>query len=158
MDKKFVDDLRFENARIIFRNFSGKGTKFNHEGDRNFCVVIDDVAVAEDLANDGWNVKKLEPRDDYVDPLYYIPVAINFDSYKPPVVWLVCGHSKTQLDKDSVGTLDFADIKSTDIILHPYCWEVNGDSGIKAYLKNMYVVIEEDPFAGKYVFDEEEPF
>jgi hypothetical protein len=158
MEKKFIDDLRFENARIIFRNFSGKPSKFNREGDRNFCVIIDDPECAMSLANDGWNVRELPPRDETETTTYYIPVAVNFGSYKPPIVWLVCGKTKTLLDEESVGTLDFAEIKGCDIILHPYIWEVNGDNGVKAYLKNMYVTIEEDPFAEKYNFDNEEPF
>ncbi len=139
-----------EGVRIIFRNFSGKEGQYNREGDRNFSVLLDEK-VAEEMAQDGWNVKMLQPRseDEGEEPQAYLPVSVNFKG-RPPRIVLITSRGRTNLYEDSIEMLDWADIINVDLIVRPYEWTVNQKSGIKAYLQSIYVTIEEDALELKY--------
>ncbi len=144
--------LSVENAKIIFRNFSGKESKFNRAGDRNFSVVFD-REQGEELRDEGWNLKILAPRDEYEEASYAMPVKVQFGKF-PPKIYLISGRTRQTLNEDTISCLDYAEIENVDIIIRPYNWEVNGKTGVKAYVHTMYVTIEEDRFASKYDFDD----
>lgn len=144
-DKKV---LSIENAKVVFRNFSGKEGQFNPKGRRNFCVLLDDD-IAGNLADDGWNVKYLNPRSDEEEPQAYIQVSVTFKDF-PPKVILISSKGKTRLSEKEIDILDWADIENFDLIINPYRWEVNGKTGIKAYAKAIYVTLVEDEFEKKY--------
>lgn len=143
-----VANISVENARIIFRNFAGKESRYNPKGKRNFCLIIDND-VAENLKDIGWNIKYLNPRDPDEVPQAYLQVAVAYENF-PPKIWLISGGKKTELDEDSVSVLDYAEIENIDLIIRPYVWDVNGKGGIKAYVKNMYVTVAENEFEKKY--------
>lgn len=152
-------NVTIEGARIIFRNFKGEGSNYNRPGDRNFCVVLD-RETADLLSADGWNVKVRPPKEEGDDELIYLKVKVAFGNY-PPVIKMVTSKGATPLDEDTVMMLDTAAIENVDLIISPYEYEVNKKRGIAAYLKKMYVTIQEDDLDKKYArFEdiEEVPF
>lgn len=146
--------LTIENAKIVFRNFAGKEGMYNAEGDRNFCVLLE-----EDLANkltaDGWNIKTLRAREEDDVPQPYIQVSVKYrgrngNAVRPPNIVMVTSKGRTALTESECEILDWVDIANVDLIVRSFQWAVNGKTGIKAYLKSIYVTIQEDELALKY--------
>ena len=144
-----LQPVLLENRRILFRNFAGEEGRFNAKGNRNFNVVLE-PEEAEAMEKDGWNIKYLQPREEEDAPLPRLEVTVKFGKI-PPRVILITSRGKTQLDEDMVKILDWAEIENVDMIVRPYEWEVNGKTGVKAYLKSIYVTIREDELERKYM-------
>lgn len=145
--------LQIDDARIIYRNFSGAPSKFNREGDRNFSIVIPDQETADALINEGWNVKIKPPRDEEDRPFMCLPVKIKFND-RGPKAYLQTGKRLNKLDEESISCLDQIDIISVDLDLRPYDWEVNGKTGRTAYLQSIKVVQDVDRFASRFAEEE----
>jgi len=141
-------NIIIENARIGFRNFSGAAGRFNAAGVRNFCIFLEDK-LAKVLEEDGWNVRWFPQKEEDDAPQAYMQVAVSFDHVPPKIVQITRG-GKTQLGVESIKQLDTAQFSKIDLAINPYSWEVNGKTGIKAYLKSLYVTLAEDELEAKY--------
>jgi len=135
-------NVTLENVTIAFRNFAGKEDKYNREGDRNFSVLLDEESAAQLVAK-GWNVKRLNPRDEEEIGTPYLQIAVSY-KVKPPKIGVLTSKGLRNYTEDMVELLDWVDIAKADVSINPYEWVVGGKSGIKAYLNSLYMQIEED--------------
>lgn len=141
-----------EDARLVFRNFSGKEGQYNREGDRNFSVILDQD-VAKQMLADGWNVKYLDSREEGEPDTPYIQVSVNFKN-RPPRVVMITSTARTNLTEESIAALDWAEIRIADLIARGYDWVVGDKAGTKAYLQSLFVTIEEDALERKYAIND----
>lgn len=146
-----IKNFMVEDAKILFPNFSGREGPFNKAGVKSFSVVLDHK-TAEQMARDGWNVKFPEPSDEGDERDPRIQIGVRFD-IRPPRVVMITSTSRTTLNEETIGVLDAVDFQTVDLIANASYWEVNGKTGIKAYLKSMFVTIEEDALERKYAVE-----
>lgn len=150
-----IDNI--DGCQIIFKNFEGRGDKFNREGDRNFSLRIDDENTADALVKEGWNVRIKEGRDEDEGPFMRLPIKVKFTNYGPNV-YLRTGDRVNELNEESIACLDNIEIDSVCMDVRPYDWDVNGRTGRTAYLQSIEVVQRIDRFAARYANNEEVPF
>ena len=149
----YVDrNVTMEDVTVLpgsWRNFSGKEGSYNREGDRNFAVLLP-PDVAKRMAADGWNVKTTKPQDGEEEGSPYLGIAVSFNNRPPEIYVITQSKGRVRIGEDEVGTLDWLNYDVADIIVSPYEWSVRENSGIKAYLHKMFVVIKEDALDLKY--------
>lgn len=134
---------------IIFRNFEGRGDKFNREGDRNFSLRIRERESADALADQGWNVKIKDARDEDEDDFMRLPIKVKFTAYGPNI-YLWSGNNRVELDEESIGCLDSIEIDHVNMDVRPYNWEVSGKTGRTAYLQTIEVFQRTNRFEERY--------
>lgn len=132
----------FQDAKLIFRNFSGREREFNSEGDRNFSIVIEPER-AQQMIKDGWRVKQLKPRPGEEEGDYHLKVTVNYKKGKPPKVKVHTSTSREEWGIDEVGNLDAAEIKKADVLVNGW-WSDMAGGGYGGFLKTIFVWLEED--------------
>ena len=149
--------VEIRDAQIIFRNFSGKPTRFQKEGGRrNFCVLLDDE-TAKMLEDSQWRVKYLKPREEGDAPQPYLQVKVNYTGFRPPTIDVIAGSKLQHITEDTVDMLDSVDITKCDMVLNPSWFEMpDGTCGYTAYLNELYVTIALSRLAEEYARLEEE--
>ena len=165
--------LEIVGANLKFTNFSGKPSKYNAEGKRNFEIVIPEDA-AEDLYNAGWRIRKNgydANRDkrrtgDFDDKLedceYRLRVNVNLDSGNPPRCFKKTSKNMIPLDASTIGSLDYSEISDVFVEINGYDAAKNGQ--LSGYLKTIVAEVADDKFEELYGdllagnTDEEIPF
>lgn len=139
--------------RGSFRNFSARESFGNNR--ITFCVELrdDDPNMfygdrplrIEDLTEDGWNVKVLQPRDEDEEPIYYIQVNVQYitrtgDPVKnPPRVVITDDKGKDELDQNSIAELDNDNIVDARMIIRPFEYK---PGKVSAKLKTLFVKVD----------------
>ena len=144
--------LRIDGAEILFPNFKGAPTKYKKDGgERHFDLVIPEH-LYEQLKEDGWNIKRLRPRDTD-DPnavgKAHMKVKVAY-KVRPPKIYMLTSRKRTLLGEDTVAVLDMSDIVNVDLIVAPYEYDNDFGQGIAAYVRTMFVKVYEDELERKY--------
>lgn len=151
--------ITFRDVQTIFRtNFRGEPSQYNKDGRKEFNVVVETEELANQLIADGWNVKHTKVQEEGDEPTYYLPVTVAYENF-PPEIYMIDELTKrrTLLDDATVGLLDTADITKINLEVSGYNWNVNGRSGIKAYVRRLNAFVRPNPFADDFE-EEEVPF
>lgn len=154
-DRRGRTILQIDDATLCYRNFTGRGDKFNREGDRNFGLRLFDQEHVDALQNDenefgaSWNVKIKPPRNEGDEPFMFLPVKVKFNN-RGPKVCLITGNRQNELDEESIECLDDIEIERVDLDIRAYDDEINGKPFRAAYLEKMYVTQRVDRFVERY--------
>lgn len=160
-----LPNLQLKNTEILggtYKNFSGKKTTYNAAGNRNFCIKLNDEVLAQQLLEDGWNVKCRPARNEDESPLYFIKCNLRDDSSILPDVYsvqLINGKFvRTKLSPAEWGLFDNVYIEYVDIELTPWKSKAAAPTDpYGAYVKTLFVHVPSNDFANMYADDVQDP-
>ena len=147
------DRVTLRNFTITYKNFSGRESKYNRAGNRNFALILDDE-TADQMIADGWNVRVKEYDDGSRFNTLSVAVRYDIERFRPKVVMVTPNgkfFKRNIMNEDNVGELDSARVSYANVTLNPSVWHnAKGEPGIKAYLTTGYFVIEKDEFEDEF--------
>ncbi len=154
-----ADRVDFE---VLFPNLEGRKERYNDDGDRTFRLKFNDPEFAQQLSEDGWNIRIYTPKNEDYDPYHYLTVKTKFrvDSEKvrqDPEIHLVNSKNDILCGPQNMHDVDMAFLnhkaERVDLVIAPRYWANAGigkGEGITAYIREMWVEIQDSPFASRY--------
>lgn len=151
----WIDELELENINVkwAFSHFDGREDTFNAPGEHNFQIILPEELVPK-LIEDGWNVREMAPYEEGDPPEFLLKVKISY-KYEPPKIYLLKGNRKFRADERDLADIRRDTCERIDVILTPSRWVVGGNSGITAYVKELYAQVKESRFSAMYADYEE---
>ena len=150
-------DLEVQGAGIIFKNFSGAPTEFNPAGGKRTFSLVLPKELADDLAEEGWNIRRRSAKDDGDEDMFYTEIVVNMNSKYPPKLHILYRYDDREklvlLDEASLDELDNNLLSDVDILIHPFNHGRSNSAGatVKGYLKSLYATqVPSVEFGGKY--------
>lgn len=143
--------LTFEGVEVYTKNFDGN--KFGPGGQRSLGFYVDPQVAAELEDRDCPGLKWTDRWDDAPEDWEsrpWIKASIGFN-YRPPAIYQITTRGARALDQFTIDNLQRAKIDGPiDVAVRVAPWEMNGNVGLKLWVTEMYVRIEETALAAKY--------
>lgn len=138
------------NCKIVGKDFGGKVTRYNKDGNKSFLLVFTDHDFARKLIEDGWNVKQFKPKpradndseraDNNSELDYFMNVAVSYKIFPPEIGIVNEDGTIAQLDESGIKVLDRSNISSADVSITQSHWiDDDGKECIKGYLRKLHV-------------------
>lgn len=145
--------VTIENTRFIWEtNFSGDPRRDKFGSDKRCVNIIIPEELANELTEEGFNVRNTVPKDDDdLDKTYYVRATVNYESKFPPRVYLVSGDNQPELlNEETVGLIDTMYVLNVNAILSKY-YNAKVDKW-SLYVRTLYIEqeLDSDPFASRY--------
>lgn len=147
--EKYGNKYCLKDCKILFPNFRGRQTKYNPEGNRNFNVRIDDPAIAQALANDGFNVRLLNKLDDGDPDTWALKITIRYNKDHPeynPQIKEVFDDRSATLDESNVHALDDMTVSKAIVEFRPFVYD-DVQHKCSAYLNRAKIWVVDDWFS-----------
>lgn len=156
-DGQLIPNVTIRDAEVRYLNFEGRETQFKAAGNRSFRLMLPDD-LADKMHYDGWNVNQTKPHRGATDaeiasfePRPYIEVALSYKFERmAPKIRLITSAVQRQIGEDLAFLVDQEDIVKIDLTINPSAWEVGEKSGIKAYLTEAFITVNESDLEREY--------
>lgn len=105
-----MEKVELKNVKVGYKNFSGRPSAYNIEGNRNFCVFLTDKQMAE-LKSLGCPAKTISDKDGVKHNVLIVRVIcpsakVFFSSLLPDITIKIRGQKDTPIDLSKINVMD----------------------------------------------------